>query len=108
VVIRPGRDGTLEELAETAQDGILAVQIGFPTPDAVSTAFGGELRMGYRIRGGKLAEAVRGGTVGGLVISTPGAPSLLGSVAGVGSHGELVDTLSAPPLLVRPFSVAGS
>lgn len=107
VVLEPGTDGTQEELVEAAADGILVVQIGFPTPDPVSTAFGGELRMAYRIRAGKVAEAVRGGTIGGLVIGPPGAPSLLSNVAGVGSSGALADALSAPPLLVRPFSVAG-
>ncbi len=108
IVVEPGRDGSQEELLEQAGDGLLVVQIGFPTPDAVSTAFGGELRMAYRIRGGKQAEAVRGGTIGGLVMAAPGSPSLLGNVAGVGSTGYLLDTLSAPPLLVRPFAVAGT
>ena len=108
VVVAPGTGGTLDELAERAGDGLLVVQLGFPIPDAVTTVFGGELRLGYRIRGGKIAGPVRGGTVGGPGLAAPGQPSLLANVTGIGSHAELAGELDAPPLLVGSFTVAGA
>ena len=108
LVLTPGSGGTTEELAEAAGDGVLVTQLGWASPDPISGSFGGEIRIGYRIRGGKVAEPVRGGTVGGMVFTSPGNPSLLASTEAVGSHAELVDRLATPPLLVRPLSVAGA
>jgi predicted Zn-dependent protease len=108
LAIEPGKDGGVDELAESAGDGILVQQIGWAFPDPVSSSFGGEIRVGYRIRGGKLAEPVRGGTVGGVVIAPPGAHSLLADVAAIGSETTLFDQVATPPLLVRPLVVAGA
>jgi predicted Zn-dependent protease len=108
LVVPPGDGGTIEELVEAAGDGLLVTQLGWASPDAISGAFGGEVRIGYRIRGGKVAEPVRGGTVGGIVFSSPGAPSMLASARSVGKTPELVDRLSSPPWLVRPLSVGGA
>ncbi|MFZ1024238.1 MAG: TldD/PmbA family protein [Thermoplasmata archaeon] len=107
LVVDPGTGGTDAELIEAAGDGIWVQQLGWPAPDPISGGFGGEIRIGYRIRNGKLAEPVRGGTVGGVVFAPPGAPSMLGGVAAVGSHAELTGTLSAPSLLVKNLTVAG-
>ena len=107
VVVAPGDGGTLEELAESAGDGLLVTQLGWASPDPVSGSFGGEVRIGYRIHGGKVAEPVRGGTVGGVVLAPPGQPSLLSRAETIGSRVELTDRLVAPPLLVRPLQVAG-
>jgi len=104
--IPPGSGGSLEDLADLAGDGVLVKQLGFPLPDPVTTAFGGELRLGYRIRNGKIAEPVRGGTVGGPGVAAPGAPSLLANTIAVGATVELAGTVASPPILVRPFSVA--
>jgi len=108
LVVAPGEGGTLEELAESAAEGILVTQLGWANPDPISGTFGGEIRIGYRIHRGKLAEPVRGGTVGGVVLTAPGAPSLLASTEAIGSRPELADRLSSPPMLVRPLSVAGA
>jgi predicted Zn-dependent protease len=108
LVVEPGAGGTDAELIEAAGDGVWVQQLGWAIPDPISTAFGGELRIGYRIRGGKLAEPIRGGTVGGLVLAPPGARSLLNDVAAIGSRPTLSDTISTPTLLVRPLTVAGS
>ena len=108
LVIDAGDGGSLEELAEQAGDGILVTQLGWARPDAISAVFGGEIRIGYRIRGGKIAEPVRGGTVGGTVLAPKGMPSVLADVEGIGSQTQMVEELVSPPLLVRTLTVAGS
>lgn len=108
LVIDPGDGGTMDELAEAAGDGILVTQLGWANPNPVSGAFGGEVRIGYRIRGGKIAEPVRGGTVGGIVLAPPGAPSMLANTVAIGDRVELCDRLASPPILVRPLTVAGA
>ncbi len=95
------------ELLETAKVGIWVQQLGWASPDPISGAFGGEIRIGYRIRGGKLAEPIRGGIVGGLVLGAAGAPSLLNGIEAVGKTLELSESVAAPSILVRPLSVAG-
>ncbi len=108
LVLDPGDGGGLPELAEAAGDGVLVTQLGWAQPDPVSASFGGEIRIGYRIRSGKIAEPVRGGTVGGVVFAPPGTRSLLANVEALGSRVELSDALAAPPVLVRPLTVAGA
>jgi TldD protein len=108
IVVEPGAGGTDAELIEAAGDGVWVQQLGWAIPDPISTAFGGELRIGYRIRHGKLAEPIRGGTVGGVVLAPHGARSLLNDIAAIGSRGTLSETISTPSLLVRPLTVAGS
>jgi predicted Zn-dependent protease len=107
LVLAPGDGGSVAELCEAAGDGIWVQQLGWANPEAISAAFGGEIRIGYRIRHGKLAEPVRGGVVGGLVFAPPGSPSLLTSIAAVGRHAELSESLASPPVLVKPLTVAG-
>ncbi len=107
LVVAPGDGGTDLELLETAKDGIWVQQLGWASPDPISGAFGGEIRIGYRIRGGKLAEPIRGGIVGGLVLGPAGAPSLLNGIEAVGKTLELSESVAAPSILVRPLSVAG-
>ena len=58
-------------------------------------------------RNGKIAEPVRGGTLGGVVFATPGSSSLLANVVALGSKAELIDDVSAPAVLVKPLTVAG-
>ncbi len=108
LVIEPGSGGTDAELIEAAGDGIWLQQLGWAVPDTVSGIFGGEIRIGYRIRGGKLAEPVRGGTVGGSALGPEGAPSMLTCLGAIGSKQHLVGDLAAPTLLVRPLAVAGA
>jgi PmbA protein len=107
LVLAPGDGGSDAELIEAAGDGIWLQQLGWAIPDPVTGAFGGEIRIGYRIRGGKLAEPVRGGTLGGVVVAPEGQPSLLGSAVGFGSTAVLSEKLLSPTLLVRPLTVAG-
>jgi TldD protein len=107
LTIPAGDGGTDEELIEAAGDGIWVQQLGWASPDGLTTGFGGEIRIGYRIRNGKLAEPVRGGTVGGVALASPGAPSLLASLAGIGSRPELTGGVYVPTLWVRPLTVAG-
>jgi TldD protein len=107
LTIDPGDGGSEKELLEAAGDGIWVQQLGWAIPDPLSGAFGGELRIGYRIRGGKLAEPIRGGTIGGLVIAPAGTHSLLADIAAIGSEQTLCDQVASPPVLVRPLVVAG-
>jgi predicted Zn-dependent protease len=107
LVLPAGKDGSDEELIQQAQDGIWVQQIGWAQPEPLSGRFGGEIRIGYRIRGGKLAEPVRGGTVGGVVVDRAGGPSLLRNIAGRGSRTAMSGGLTSPTLLVRTLSVAG-
>lgn len=107
IVVAPGDGGNDAEMVEGVEDGIWLDQLGYAFPDPISAAFGGEIRMAYRIRHGKLAEPVRGGTVGGVVLADPGAPSLLSGVGAIGSHSQLAGSLSSPTLRIDRFSVAG-
>ncbi len=108
IVIPPGDGGSDAEIAESAGDGIWVQQLGWAIPDPLSGAFGGEIRIGYRIRGGKLAEPVRGGTVGGVALAPAEHPSLLRDIASVGSTPALVENMSSPTLLVKNLTVAGA
>ena len=107
LVVAPGDGGTDPELIETVEDGVWVQQLGWAIPDFISGAFGGEIRIGYRIRHGKLAEPVRGGTVGGFVMTAPGHPSLIQNVAAIGSHPQLAESVASPTLVVRTLTVAG-
>jgi PmbA protein len=107
VLSGPGA-GTDEELAESIMDGVWVDQIGFSSPDPVAGTFGGEIRMGYRIRHGKLAEPLKGGTVGGLVVATPGTPSILSSIVAMGSVSRLSGPLKAPACRIDGLSLAGA
>jgi predicted Zn-dependent protease len=107
LVIAAGDGGTDPEIIEQVDDGIWVQQIGWAQPDELSGRFGGEIRIGYRIRHGKLAEPVRGGTVGGAVVAREGAPSLLHDLSVIGSKPKLMGSLSSPTLLIRSLSVSG-
>lgn len=107
IVVAPGDGGSDAELVEGVEEGIWLDQLGYAFPDPISGAFGGEIRMAYRIHHGQLAEPLRGGTVGGVVLADPGEPSLLGGIAALGSHPRLAGSLSAPTLRVDQFTVAG-
>lgn len=103
-----GTGGSDAELLEAVGDGLLVDQLGYAFPDPLSGAFGGELRAAYRIRNGRKAEAVRGGTLGGVVFAPEGAPSLLTQVESVGAHRELVGGLRTAAWLVGGMTVAGA
>lgn len=103
-----GDGGADSELVEAAGDGVWVQQLGWANPDPISGTFGGEIRIGYRIRNGQLAEPLRGGTVGGIVLAPPGQRSLLAQVAALGSSTVLCDQFRGPSMLVRPLSVAGA
>ncbi len=107
VAIPPGSGGSDAEIIETVEDGVWVDQIGWPNPDDVSSSFGGEIRIGYRIRHGQLAEPVRGGTVGGLTFAPPGTPSLLGGVRALGSTPTLVGRVFSPSMVVDGLTVSG-
>jgi TldD protein len=102
-----GHGGSDAELIEAVGDGLWVQEIGFPRPDPFTTAFGGEIRVGYRIRGGKLREPIRGGTVGGVVLAPPGSPSLLANLETMGSTATVAGMVRSAPVLVRTLSVAG-
>jgi predicted Zn-dependent protease len=107
IALDPGSGGTDAELVECAGEGIWVQQIGWSSPDPLTGAFGGEIRLGYRIRGGKLAESIRGGTVGGIALGPEGSPSLMTRLEAIGSKAALSEPVSSPPVLVRSLVVAG-
>ena len=107
LVIPPGGGGPEPELLEQIDDGVWVDQLGWPRPDAVSSSFGGEIRIGYRVRHGRIVEPVRGGTVGGLTFAPPETPSLLGSVRAIGSVPRLIGQVYAPPIVVDGLMVSG-
>ena len=107
IILAPGDGGSDAELIEQVEDGIWVQQFGWANPDPVSGTFGGEVRIGYRIRRGKLAEPVRGGTVGGAVITRDGRPSVLNGVQAAGSAATLYGTLRSPTLVVKNLTVSG-
>ncbi|HUI38503.1 MAG TPA: TldD/PmbA family protein [Thermoplasmata archaeon] len=106
--VAPGDAGTDAELAEAVGEGLWVDQLGYAFPDAISAAFGGEVRIGYRIHRGRLAEPVRGGTVGGVVVGPESAPSLFGGIRGLGSTEALVGYLATPPIWSDGLTVAGA
>src|SRR5208283_274825 len=107
IVIPPGNGGTDAEIVEQVDDGVWVQQIAWAQPDEMGGRFGGEIRIGYRIRHGKLAEPVRGGTVGGGVVTREGTPSLLHDLSVIGARPKLIGSLSSQKLLVRNISVSG-
>lgn len=107
IALDPGKGGTDEELVEVARDGILVQQIGWSSPDPLTGAFGGEIRLGYLIRNGKLAEPIRGGTVGGIALAAEGTPSLMTRLEAIGSVATFAEPVHSPSVLVRPLAVAG-
>jgi TldD protein len=107
ITIPGGTGGSDEELIQTAGDGIWVQQLGWASPSSSTTSFGGEIRIGYRIRNGKLAEPLRGGTVGGRVVSGPGEPSLFRGLEAVGRTPRLVGGISSPAILTRGLTVSG-
>ncbi len=108
LTIAPGDGGSEAELLESVGEGIYLDQLGYAFPDQFSGAFGGEVRIAYRIRHGRRAEALRGGTVGGVVVAPPGEPSLLASVKVVGRLPVRSGHLETPTLVVDGLSVAGA
>ncbi len=108
IVVAPGQGGTEEELLEACGEGIWIDQLGYAFPDPLSGAFGGEIRAAYRIRNGKKAEPLRGGTLGGVVFAGPGEPSLLASIESVGSRPAMSGSLYSPSILVNGVTVAGA
>ena len=108
LVVGTGDLGSDAEIAEAAGDGIWVDQLGYAFPDALSAAFGGEVRLGYRIHQGKIVEPVRGGTVGGVVVGGVGEPSLLNSVAGLGKRASLTPHLACPTMVVTGLAVGGA
>ncbi|HZY92460.1 MAG TPA: TldD/PmbA family protein [Thermoplasmata archaeon] len=108
LVVASGDGGSEAELMEAAGEGIYLDQLGYAFPDAISGAFGGEVRIAYRIHHGKKGEALRGGTVGGVVFGPPGEPSLLASVKAVGGLSQRSGSLETPSLWVDGLSVAGA
>jgi len=107
-VVAPGTAGSDRELAEAVGEGVWIDQLGYAFPDPVSSAFGGEVRLGYRIRQGRIAEPIRGGTVGGVLFADAGAPSVLRSIHHIGSHPRLVGRLSTPTMAVEGMTVSSS
>jgi TldD protein len=107
ITIPGGAGGSDEELIEAAGDGIWVQQLGWASPSGSTTAFGGEIRIGYRIRNGKLAEPVRGGTVGGRLLSPAKEPSFFRDLVAVGSAPKLVAGVSVPSLLTKGVTVSG-
>jgi predicted Zn-dependent protease len=107
ISIPGGSGGSDEELIESARDGIWVQQLGWASPSGSTTAFGGEIRIGYRIRNGKLAEPLRGGTVGGRLLGPAGEPSFFRDLGAVGRTPKLVAGVSVPSLLTRGVTVSG-
>jgi len=108
IVLSGGTAGSDRELVEAVREGIWVDQLGYAFPDAISSAFGGEIRMGYRIRAGRLAEPIRGGTVGGTLLAPEGTPSVLRSIRALGSASRTVGRLCAPSVAIASMSVASA
>lgn len=107
ITLDPGDGGTDAELIEAAHDGIWVQEIGWSSPDPVSGAFGGEIRLGYRIRNGELGEPIRGGTIGGVALAPEGLPSLMTELVAIGSQTAFSEPVSSAPVLVRSLAVGG-
>jgi predicted Zn-dependent protease len=98
--------GSDDELIESAGDGIWVQQLGSAFPNASTTAFGGEIRIGYRIRHGQLAEPIRGGTVGGRLLGPADQASFFRNLVAVGRSPKLVSGVSVPALLTKGLTVS--
>jgi TldD protein len=107
IVLASGTGGSDSELIEQVEDGVWVEQLGWANPDRVAGTFGGEIRIGYRIRGGKLAEPVRGGTVGGAVLTRDGRPSLLNGIRAMGSVARSSGDFVGPTLVLGNLVISG-
>jgi len=107
IVVSPGDGGSDAELVERVKEGVWIQEIGWSSPDPVSGSFGGEIRLGYRIRNGKLTDPIRGGTVGGFVFGPAESPSLLNRLQAIGSKSAVVESVSSPPILVGALPIGG-
>jgi predicted Zn-dependent protease len=107
IVLPAGPAGSDAELMESVGEGLWLDQLGYAFPDPVSTAFGGEIRLAYRIRNGRLAEPVRGGTVGGVTLAGASEAALLRTITAIGSESRLVGRLSAPTVATNGLTVSG-
>ena len=106
-VVAPGSGGSDSELVEAVGEGLWIDQLAWAHPDPVSGAFGGEIRIGHRIRNGKIAEPVRGGIVGGVLFSPTDQASIFGSVSALGGRPRLTGILYAPTIAAAGVAVAG-
>lgn len=106
ITLSPGDARSDAELIEGVEDGVWIDQLGWPNPDPYAGSFGGEIRIGYRIHRGKLAEPIRGGTLGGLVFAPVETPSLLGRIRAAGARAQLVGRTLAPSVVVDGLTVA--
>ncbi len=107
IVVAPGSGGGDADLAEAVGEGLWIDQLGYAFPDPVSSGFGGEIRVAYRIHRGKIAEPVRGGTLGGVVLAPEKQPSLLANARTIGGRSEVAGYLASPPWVIDRMSVAG-
>jgi len=107
IVVASGSGGNDAEVIEQVDDGLWVQQLGWANPDMVAGTFGGEIRIGYRIRRGKIAEPVRGGTVGGAVLTRDGRPSMLNGIQAMGSVARYAGDLLSPTLVVRNLVISG-
>ena len=107
IVLEPGNGGPTPKSWRQRRTASGSNSSAGPARVPLSGAFGGEIRIGYRIRHGKI-RAVRGGTVGGVVLGPPGTASMLTSITVLGSTARLIDNFSGPTVLVKPLTVAGA
>jgi len=60
--VKPG-DANYEEMIEDIDHGILVEQFSWMDPDAITGKFSSEIRAGYYIKDGEIAEPIKGGLV---------------------------------------------
>ncbi len=111
IVIEPGSFAE-DELLEDVKEGLYVERFSWMLVDGLTSSFGSEIRNGFMIKDGELADPVKGGAVSGQVLDGQDAEKqpvkgLLSQVTGLGRDLEVVGGLVSPTMRFDGVQVAG-
>ena len=103
--VKPGRK-SLEELIEEVEHGILIKKFSWLSPDQTSGSFSSEIRAGYYIEKGEIAEPIKGGLVAGNFFDLIQRISGISNVSEITSGGTILAGV-CPYIRFEDVQVAG-
>ncbi|OLC51869.1 MAG: hypothetical protein AUH85_18250 [Chloroflexi bacterium 13_1_40CM_4_68_4] len=110
-MIAPGKTDP-QEIVRSVENGVFVRKMGGGQVDPVSGHFAFEISEGYKLRGGKVAEAIRGATLTGHAPTVMNSIDLVGSDLGFsigtcGKDGQGAPVSDAQPTIRIPEIVIG-
>jgi TldD protein len=110
-MIAPGTTDP-QEIVRSVESGVFVRKMGGGQVDPVSGHFAFEISEGYKIRGGRVAEAIRGATLTGHAPTVMNAIDMVGSDLGFsigtcGKDGQGAPVADAQPTIRIPQIVIG-